>query len=187
MDEVAYDLSITIDKNNVIEAISDGWSRVAKNAGALTLLPKENFIGRSIESFLGSDVTQMYYSALFKLVRLRQRVTEREYRCDSFTHQRTMLMRLIPKENGSIEMQHFTLRESPFKHEVIIKNAPSKEQQTLEYVKRCSICNKLHYPHQTQWMTPEDLSQEHRVDVRVIYTVCPECKNKNWFPSKSTS
>ena len=181
-----FEISITIDNKNRISEISDGWSAAALSANATALMHKEEFVGKSIELFLGGDNTQMYYDALFKLVRLKGEVMERKYRCDSFTHERHMLLRLIPKENSSIEMQHFTLSERPFSHEVVITSAP-KNELAFEYIKRCSICNSLLFPDASEWMPPEELSLKSALHLRVIHTVCPTCKNKNWFPSKSTS
>ncbi len=182
-----YDLSITIDKNNTIIAISEEWGSIALDAGVAHMAPREAFIGKNIESYLGGDVTQMYYDALFKLVRLRREKIEREYRCDSFTHERHMLMRLIPLEDGAIEMQHKRLHEKAFAHSVTIESDSQNLQSTYEYIKRCSVCNALLFPHEAEWMAPESLSQEKALHLKVIYTVCPLCKNKNWFPSKSTS
>jgi hypothetical protein len=181
-------VKIIVDKKNKIIALGGEWDNAAKEGGASESLTKERVIGQNIESYFSGDVTQMYYDAIFKLCRLKNETIEREYRCDSPTHKRYMVMRLIPLGDGSIEMQHETLEETPFEHEIVIQDkTPQVQNGFTSYTKRCSVCNQLQYPNGKKWVSPEELCKEESLHIKVIYTVCSLCKNKTWFPIKSTS
>ena len=175
---------LTIDKSNIITAVGGSWNKAAQEGNASETLAPENVIGKSIEKFLGGDVTQMYYDAVFKLCRLKNEVLERDYRCDSPTHERYMKMRLIPLEKNQIRMEHELIKEVPFVNQVnILDITHSKEVKSNIglFVKRCSICNKLNCPQSELWLAPENISKEKPVNIKVIHTVCQDCKNKKWF------
>jgi hypothetical protein len=175
-------ITMTIDRHNIITDVGSAWVDVAAKGGASDTLAPQNVIGQPIENYLGGDVTQMYYDAVFKLCRLKNEVLTRAYRCDSPTHQRFMQLTLTPKADGSIEMLHETLKEIPFENSVNIVDM--HKETTLRapaYTKRCNICNRLQYPNQTRWLAPEDLSQNAPLHVKVIHTICPDCKAIDWI------
>lgn len=177
-------IKLVIDKKNKIIAIGGEWDSAAKQGNAVESLAEDKVLGKSIESFLGGDVTQMYYDAVFKLCRLKNETIVREYRCDSPTHRRYMKMVLTPLEDGSIQMTHETLKEIPFENEVTIVDKTLEKNFMSVHTKRCSICNRLLYPNSNKWVSPEELSEEKPLYVKVIHSVCEDCKNINWFPSK---
>jgi hypothetical protein len=174
-------ITLTIDKNNIVTEIGGEWDEAAKAGHAQEALSKDKVIGKEIEHYLGSDTTQMYYDAIFKLCRLKNETIVRDYRCDSPTHERYMRMTIIPLKNNAIEMQHELIKEIPFKNDVNIEDMKNSKHMSYKYAKRCSICNRLLYPDSDVWHFPEELNQEKALNVKVIHTVCPKCKNKNWI------
>ena len=184
-----YDrITLSIDKHNIITNVGGAWVKSAMTANSLKMLHPKKIIGKTIEKFLGGDVTQMYYDALFKICRLKQESIIRQYGCDSPTHQRFMQVTLNPEENNSIGMIHETLEEIPFKNRVTVKDVNYEvNKQIKKYVKRCSICNRLLNPTTKQWEFPEEMNQEAPLNVFVIHTVCPKCKKTNWISSYKNS
>jgi len=180
-----YDkVTVSIDKKNVITDVGGAWIKSAATAYSLGALHPKKIIGKPIENFLGGDVTQMYYDALFKICRLKQATITRQYRCDSPTHQRFMQVTLSPEQDNSVAMLHETLKEIPFKNSVTVTDINSEVNHTIKkYLKRCSICNRLLNPMTNKWEFPEEINQDAPVDVFVIHTVCPDCKEKNWISS----
>lgn len=174
-------ITLTIDQHNMIQSVGGEWNHAAQEGGALDILSTEKVIGKNIEIYLGSDTTQMYYDALYKLCRLKKETITRDYRCDSPTHERYMKITLIPLENSAIEMQHVTIKEIPFKHAVHIEDMKDSSIKNIAYTKRCSICNRLKYPNSEVWSFPEELNDKKPLHIKVIHTVCPDCKNKNWL------
>lgn len=175
---------VIINKNNIITSVSTNWNAVATEGKAIESLENKKIVGQSIESFFGGDVTKMYYEAVFTLCRLKNETITRNYRCDSPTHERYMQMTLIPFEEGIIEMNHETIKEVPFKNNVNIKYIKNDLYNSTAYTKRCSVCNRLLYPDTNNWVFPETLNQKEPLYIKVIHTVCSNCKKRNWLPSK---
>jgi len=184
-----YDqVTLSIDKKNVITDVGGAWIQSATTAHSLNALQPKKIIGKPIEKFLGGDVTQMYYDALFKICRLKTETITRQYRCDSPSHQRFMQVTLSPRDDNSIDMLHETLKEIPFKNSVTITDIDCQTNHTIKkYIKRCSICNRLLNPATNKWEFPEEINQDAPVDVFVMHTVCPECQKRNWISSYKRS
>lgn len=172
-------VTYVIDKNNIIVEIGGAWREAAQKGNATDSLAIERVIGQPIENYVCSDVTQMYYDAVFKLCRLKQEILVRDYRCDSDHLKRFMRVTLTPFQDGRIELRHETLREEPFSNSVQVHE--EKPSAPSVNTKRCSICNRLNLPdRQSEWLLPESIAQQGPVDLKVIHTVCPDCKAINW-------
>ena len=169
----------TIDTENRISSLEAGWENAALIGGAETLLKEESVIGHSVNEFIPDKATQLYYESLFNSCRLENKVLFNQYRCDSSSHERYMRMKLTPHKDGSITLEHETLKRLPFAHNVNIQNAVSNNSSSSEdEIKRCSICNKVHYAKTPHWIEPNTLVSEKDITLNVTYTVCSVCKEK---------
>jgi len=172
-----------IDKHNLIIHIGGDWENAANMADVQQELNPDKVIGRLVFDFICSDSTRMYYDAVFKLCRLKQSQATLDYRCDSPTHKRFMQLTLFPLKDFGIRLQHDLVREEPFDHTLDVKEnldyTPS-QQVIITPNKRCSICNRLQLAGETVWVYPEELVEKQPLSLKVIHTICSECKNINW-------
>lgn len=163
----------------------------AAEGGAAEALAPERVIGQPFERFIGSDTTRMYYAALLKLCRLKAHSISRDYRCDSPTHKRFMRMELHPLPKRRVETWHYLIKAEPFTHPVtpIDHTDPAARigYTHSTFSLRCSICNRLRLPEQSAWVEPETLSHHGPCHLKVIHTICPDCKATDWLrhPLKS--
>lgn len=179
-----FQVSLIVDRHDVIESVSSSWTAVAEQGGAAESLLPDKVIDRPLAVFIRSDSTRMYIESCLKVCRLKQQVLFREYRCDSLTHQRFMELQLTPLDNLAVEMKHFLLREVPFAKPVRLKDVsdqPEGQPKGLPHrFVRCSMCNSLKAVGSHHWVAPENLSQPLAVPIPVIHSVCPACLNKIW-------
>jgi hypothetical protein len=174
-DRVVY----TIDQDNRICAIGEGWQAAAEQGRAARALDPERVLGMDLGDFVYSDVTLMYYATVFRLCRLRGEPISREYRCDSPTHRRYMRVTMIPRSDGRIILEHETLREEPFPHRVGVRDITGQETAPAPWL-RCSMCNRLQRPGESTWEEPQAVASERAVELPVIHAVCPACQQTDW-------
>ncbi len=174
-DRVVY----TIDRDNRICAIGEGWQDAAEQGRAARALAPERVLGMDLGDFVFSDVTLMYYATVFRLCRLRGEPISREYRCDSPTHRRYMRVTMIPRSDGQITLEHETLREEPFRYPVGVRDVTGAAATPTPWL-RCSICNRLQRPGGAAWEEPGGVAAERPVDLPVIHAVCPDCQHTDW-------
>lgn len=176
-------VSLTVDRFDRIIAVSSNWEDVALQGHAEDSLGLTLVVGKSLRQFIRGDDTRMYTEASLKLCRLRNEMLYRQYRCDSPTHKRFMKLELVPLPDKTVQMNHFLLKEEPFANPVNIEDMTEEPQTVsdgiIKYV-RCSLCNALKPVGSQQWIDPDKLSAEAASDVKVIHSVCPNCKVKTW-------
>lgn len=171
--------SLSVDQDNHIIELDDNWSDLAESYRSGPSLARQRVLYKSLGSFISDDNTLMYIEACLSLCRLRQQVLFRPYRCDSPTHKQFMELELTPLENRCVRMRHFLLKEEPFERPVVFQTLKPSANQSPK-VKRCSMCNRLQAPGQSEWIAPEVFFINRSDDVQVIHTVCESCKNTSW-------
>lgn len=179
-----FQVAVVVNRYDVIQSVSSSWQKIAEQGGAAESLALDKVIGRDLSVFISSDTTRMYIEACLKVCRIKQLILFREYRCDSFSHQRFMELQLTPLEDSAVEMKHFLLREIPFKTHVSLKDVSKEKPASGTPAKfsfvRCSMCNSLKKVGEDQWVFPENLSQRLAEATPVIHSVCPSCLDKIW-------
>jgi hypothetical protein len=183
MSETGHDRVVyTIDAEDRICEIGEGWQRAATIGAAADALAPRRVLGRPVAEFIMSAATVMYYQTVFRLCRLRGEAVSREYRCDSTTHKRFMLVTMTPEPDDRITLEHVTLREEPLRHPVEIHD----QEANLDHVaapelwRRCSMCNRLQPGGRGDWLEPDEVAHARPVRLLVIHAVCKECRDVDW-------
>ncbi len=171
---------VQVDKDNIITRLSSGWDQAAADGQAADSLAQNKVIGLPLRHFITSDTTRMYVESCLKLCRLRQQVLYRPYRCDSPTHKRFLELQLTPLAEQAVEMKHFLLKEEPFERPVSIEDITNAEITPAGTYVRCSFCNRLKSMKNEHWTLPEQVALQPSQALRVIHSVCPDCKDAMW-------
>lgn len=175
-------VSLAVDRFDRIIALSQNWSEVAMEGHAQVALAPKKLVTKPLGFFIRGDDTRLYTEASLKLCRLRNETLYRHYRCDTPSHKRFMKLELVPLPNKAVQMNHFLLEMEPFANPVNIDDVAEQSHSAtgiFKYV-RCSMCNALKAVGSQQWVDPDKLSAEAASDVKVIHSVCPNCKAKAW-------
>lgn len=173
-------VALEIDADNYIRRLSETWAQVADEGDAAEQLAVDKVLGQPLRHFITSDTTRMQVEASLKLCRIRQQVLFRPYRCDTPTHMRFMELQLTPMAEHAVEMTHFLLRTEPFDTPVYLKEISHTRRKPAGACLRCSFCNRLKPLEQSEWVAPQTLNQSYQNPLKVIHTVCPECKEQTW-------
>lgn len=169
----------TIDKDNRIISIDEGWEDASIIGGAKDSLEKNKIIGHFINDYILDEATQIYYDGIFKSCRLNQEVITNEYRCDSPSHQRFMKTTFTPHKNGNITLFNETLYQVPFQQKLFIEDKTKDiNDSSSNIMKRCSICNRLKSHHNLKWIEPKMIVKKENLHLDVVHTVCSDCKSK---------
>lgn len=169
----------TIDKDNRIISVGEGWEHASIIGGAQDYLEKNKIIGHFINEYISDEATQIYYDAIFKSCRLNQEVITNEYRCDSPSHQRFMKTTFTPHENGNITLFNETLYQVPFQQKLFIEDKTKEiTDSSSNIMKRCSICNCLQSHDNLKWIEPKMIAGKENLHIDVVHTVCSDCKSK---------
>lgn len=161
----------TIDRNNVIIEINDGFLEFGQKNGE-NLFDLENWIGKDVLKIVQGDITRMYYQTLFKRVRISEKVIELPYRCDSPTEARFMRMKLACDKTQHIHCVNELESTVPFERPIHL-NYHSKG-----IIKRCSICNRLKI--NLTWTDPLDVQKlplDFDLVWKITYDICPICND----------
>lgn len=169
----------TIDQNNRIISVDEGWEHASIIGGAKDSLEKNKIIRHFINEYISDEATQIYYDAIFKSCRLNQKVITNEYRCDSPSHQRFMKTTFTPHKNGNITLFNETLYQVPFIEKLFIEDKTKDfPDSSSNIMKRCSICNRLRSHDNIKWIEPEMIAGKENLHLDVVHTVCSDCKSK---------
>lgn len=174
--------SLTVDRNNCIVDIGDGWEEQAKLGHAEIALKRETVISNYLCDFIQDDNTTMYIEATLSLCRVRKETLYRPYRCDSPSHKRFMELELRPLTNNQVQMTHFLLKEEPFQTAIVIDDITktTTNKAASNYYLRCSMCNSVKAPQSDEWQEPETIPEEKKPHLKVIHTICEKCKGTIW-------
>ncbi|MEM7369133.1 MAG: hypothetical protein AAF587_11080 [Bacteroidota bacterium] len=159
----------TIDRNNVIFDINEGFLQFGQENGA-TFVDPQTWIGQDLLRIVQGDTTRMYYHVLFKRVRLTEKQIELPYRCDSPTQARFMRMRLSCDKDLHIHFENEIEAIVPFERPI------SLMYHSKGVIKRCSICNRLGI--NLVWTDPlkiHELPLDFDAIWKISYDICPKC------------
>ena len=173
-------VSLMLDINNQIIAVSDSWDCNAKIGHAKASVYARNILGKNLQDYISSDETVMYIDTALKLTRLTDKIHYKPYRCDSPTHKRFMEMEITPLANGELSINHFLLFEEPFSKPLFLQDVSQQSVRPISYLMRCSLCNDLKDPVTDEWLMAEKFDAQESAPISVIHTVCPSCKEKRW-------
>lgn len=157
----------TLDRQDRIIAVSDGWDRFALDNDGPTACAAHVLGGRLVDAIDG-DPVRMFMTAILMRVRASGQAEVIPYRCDSPTVKRFYTMTVRPLMQGAVRVEHFLDREE--KAHVEIRVRPARPGQFGRL--RCSICCRL--KEEDGWRDPFDGDAD--CDLRVVHTVCEDCK-----------
>jgi len=165
--------SYWLDNQDRIIEVSSTWDVFAKENNGESVF-SENIIGKSLKNYIKSDETRMFTELLLNKARLLNITVERQYRCDSPDVKRFMKMLIIPEEYNVLRVNHYVLKIEP--HSIKL-NFMYANDQKIKFMKRCSICNKVHF--ENKWLEGDsnEVSKYIRENnlIHVLYTVCEVC------------
>jgi uncharacterized CHY-type Zn-finger protein len=162
--------SYTIDKDGKIIHVDLKWDLFAlENQGKINVL-KDQILGRKVTDFIVGDHVRMWYESLITLARVSGKRVEREYRCDSPTHKRYMLMMLIPFKNGNLRIDHYLLKEEKIEKKIEIDFSGKYSN----IITRCSSCNRFYYKY--KWIDIDELAKLLDISkITVSDVICNDC------------
>lgn len=129
-----------IDKDNVIEMVSDNWqSFVDENNGAGSCNQK-NVIGLSLSDFIYGSETRYLYQIILKRVRDRKQTAKLLFRCDSPDIRRFLQLIIIPLENDAVEFRSHIIRTEKRECVNLLKNDVARSDI---FIRMCSVCKKI--------------------------------------------
>lgn len=168
-------LTYWLDKNDIIQKVGAGWDAFAlANDGQQSLA--EQVLGQRLWTFINGSATRLWVDAVLGHARITGKLVERRYRCDSPTDKRFMLMRVIPHNDGLLEVQCNLEQELPQQVRVEVE---AKTRRIPSLKVRCSICNRIKINADT-WQEADEavLKGElaNTAPVKVIYGVCADCQ-----------
>ncbi len=162
-----------IDEKDVICQVSGPWDDFAlENNGSEACA---NFVvGKPIWNFIVGDTARMWMNAIIGLSRIKRESVERQYRCDSPSLKRYMMMRLQSEDSNIVRVEHellFTeLMDPPmnFKYTGIPLSTG---------ILRCSVCNKIQV--KEGWYEPDEAVHKFNLVtddfLSISYAVCEKC------------
>lgn len=166
-----------LDRKDRIIEVGGSWDRFAIENNSAPACLSDKVCNRPLVDFISGDETRMWVYAVFMLARARQHPIERNYRCDSPDERRYMLMRVLPEQNGELEVQHEILRCEKRSHPVNF--TPVSGILPSSHL-RCSICGRLRnggaWVEPETFLPPDDLSHGSDKPLRVNYGICEECR-----------
>ncbi len=166
-----------LDRKDRIIEVGGSWDRFAIENNSSPACHSDKVCNRPLVDFISGDETRMWVCAVFMLARARQQPIERNYRCDSPDERRYMLMRVLPEQNGELEVQHEILRCEKRSHPVSF--TPVAEKLSHSHI-RCSICGRLlnggAWVEPETFLPPDGLSLGSIPPLRVNYGICEECR-----------
>ena len=164
-----------IDEKDVIFRVSGPWDDFAlENNGERAC--SEFVLGKPIWSFIFGETTKTWLNAIIGLVRIKQDIIERPYRCDSPSLKRYMSMRLYPESANAIMVEHELLFTESIRPPLYFVHSgiPSSNHAI-----RCAFCNKIRI--ENGWYEPEEAVERFNLETDVFLNfediVCRECKN----------
>jgi hypothetical protein len=168
-------LTYWLDKNDIIQKVGAGWDAFAlANDGQKNI--EEQVLGQRLWTFINGSATRLWVDAVLGHARITGKLVERRYRCDSPTDKRFMLMRVIPHNDGLLEVQCNLEQELPQQVRVEVE---AKTRRIPSLKVRCSICNRIKINADT-WQEADEaiLKGElaNTAPVKVIYGVCSDCQ-----------
>ena len=172
-----------VDAHNRIIALSPSWD-IQVIAQQTDELLSSRLIGESLRRFIIGDTTRMFVETMLEVVRLKQHVIEKPYRCDTPELKRMMVMRVMPMADSSVRVEHYLQESTPWQHKTHFKTQRQAHQRHVRsregVIKRCSVCNNLRDG--KVWVTQEVFLENYPqwVDqtIPVFYGVCSRCQER---------
>jgi hypothetical protein len=175
-------VSYSIDLEDRIQSVGDGWLAFACANGAPELTPAA-VLGRSIGDFIADPGTRHIYGLLYGLVR-RGTTLQLPFRCDAPEVERNMLLRLSPAGSGGVRCDTFLLAEQ---HRPVIALLDATAPRGTDFLVMCSWCKRIR--HQGQWLDLEEGVRRlkllsHAPWPELSHGVCPSCIVAYFPPAK---
>jgi hypothetical protein len=168
------DISYTINSEDCITAVSDGWIDFAKANDGRLLLPPE-ILGTVLWDWIADAQTRHVYRTLLQRARASATVVRFRIRCDSPTERRLLQMEIIPEAEGEVT----------FRTEVISSHArgavsllDSRTVRSESLLKICGWCMRVQVG--DSWTEIEDaISDLHLFEAprlpNLTHGMCPAC------------
>ena len=159
----------TLDRDDRIVAVSNpGWDSFAlENDGPAACAA--HVVGARLADAITGDPVRMFMSAILMRIRASGCAETVPYRCDSDRVKRFYTMTLHPLPQGAVRVEHDLHHDEPGAVTVRVRPAgPGARRPVL----RCSLCCRI--DEGDGWADPFDGGRDR--DLRVIHTVCPDCK-----------
>lgn len=157
----------TLDREDRLVDLSPNWDSFAlANEGEAACA--SHVLGEPLMQNITGDPVRMFMTAVLMRVRVSGQPETAPYRCDSETMKRLYHMTLEPLEDGAVRITHVLDHEEPAARRVRIRPAAPGRPA----LQRCSICCRVKGAQ--GWADPFDAAADQ--DLRVIHTVCPDCK-----------
>lgn len=157
----------TLDRDDRIVAVSNpGWDSFAlDNDGPAACAA--HVVGARLADAITGDPVRMFMTAILMRVRASGMAETVPYRCDSDRVKRYYTMTLTPLPAGAVRVEH-----DLHHHEAGAVTVRIRPAATGRGVLRCSLCCRI--DEGAGWADPFDGGRDR--DLRVIHTVCPDCK-----------
>ena len=179
----------TLDAQDRVVAVDDGWDRFAAENGGTC--DAGSVTGRPLWDFVSGIETRHLWESLFGRIRDSHRAAVIPFRCDAPGLRRFLVMDLVPRKDGGLEIATRVVREEPRAHVALLD---SGVERSARVIKMCSWCKRLET--EGGWLEVEDaapaldLFGEPPVPL-VSHGVCPDCVERlegdEMFAEKSSS
>ena len=164
-------VSYSIDREDRLQSVDDGWLAFACANGAPELTPAA-VLGRPINDFIADPGTRHICGLLYE--RARRGATLRlSFRCDAPEVRRNMILQFSPAGLGGVRFDTFLLDEQP---RPLIALLDATAPRGIDLVVMCSWCKRIR--HQGRWLDLEEGVRELRLlshAPEISHGVCPSC------------
>ena len=166
-----FTIAYLLDNDNNILEVGGPWDEFAnENGGENTTT--EAVLGQTIWKFIEGDITRLWLKSAFQHARLKANPIERPYRCDSPDIKRFMLMRITPRTDGALRIEHTLIREEKREKPVHIKTGNADSIYKVRA--RCSFCGRV--KDNELWEEPRSEHARASSEIIVMYSICEDCQ-----------
>ncbi|SMF05009.1 hypothetical protein [Pseudobacteriovorax antillogorgiicola] len=145
-----------ISPTNIIDHVDSNFAEFASEAGASTLA--EGVIGKPFTTFIAGSELRSYFYQVFMSARCNRKVQQIPFRCDSPDMAREMLLEIVPREDRSLQIKTYLVKEWSTPHNVLLEapSARTRARSKQESLLLCSICLRVFNANFHSW---EDIQQ----------------------------
>lgn len=171
----------SVDKDDCISEVGGGWTAFA-NQNTGVGLSADEVCARPYWSFIQGDATRLWLASFFEAARVRGKTFEQSYRCDSPELKRYMQMRIVPRVDGGVRVEHELLRAErrslpvQVRYDGIVVPKATEEvvpEAEPSVVPRCSVCGRVWLG---GWREPIAALAGTYGYIRVTYEICEDCE-----------
>lgn len=168
--------SYTIDSEDTIVAVCDGWNVFAHSNGADTSIMNPAILGSTLWEFIGNDEVQYLYRELVVRVRENNAFANIPIRCDSPQMKRYLNIKIASMYDGFVQFDSSILR---VEQREAVFFCPDDLSENDEFLKCCSYCKKIETD-VDNWEELEDAVGvlglfERKALPKITHGICPAC------------